>query len=809
MTLLPMQTPKAFAFRLAYLQSRAWLPPALLLLALSSLFLIDGSRAHFRGTGGNHVQISAKNMAIAENLSIDHNFLTFTHQNLDTDGKPTYMPYGRFPIGSYALIKLAILPFGDSLADRIRAARILMLLFFAAAAVMSYLSLRRLASSRWIALTATLLAFSSPIALYYGDSVSSESIIDTFGVLLVFQGMVIFEQEGRFRQLLLKVCIALLLGWHAYALLLPYIAFGLMRGLIKTRSSASTSLPSVLCQLNRATLSLMRSRYLMLGAVALLFGISMLTFNFTSEYLALKGETPLTEIPSFRSMLDRTGFSSNVSSIREGDLAWLPWRGYLERQFHRIGAMTLPYAFSQSFVDDDRSYARLRSVVILGISASIASLIGLLFVRHHKILLVTLTLSGFCWALPMRHVTASPYHLYEALHYMGIALTLFSLILLCLRRLSGERIAAALGVVSVLIFAFSALRMSQLDNSAQTAELHKAALADFEVIRNMTAGKAIMAKAMPEFQSMRMLHRYYFSGRVVIDRYQNALSARQPVFVVTGTRIDGLASLTPQNQMIFLYEWDDYHGRIDEIIESGDRIIRSYFDVYLTENALIYVKDSCRKDDIRSPFFLALFPVNENDLPDKRRQHGFDNLDSQFRYGAIRRGEQCITIIPLPDYDIARISTGQYIQQPDGSTAHLWEGEFTFSRRLTYDRLRQINETISQAGEPVIRSDFDVYINDDILIYVNDDCHEDDGGSPFFLALFPVNENDLPDKRRQHGFENLDFRFEERAIRRGGRCIAIAPLPDYDIARIYTGQYIQHADGSFEHLWEGEIHLTQ
>ena len=253
--------------------------------------------------------------------------------------------YNRFPIGSYALIKLATLPVGDSPSAKIYAARTLMLLFFAAAAVTAYLALRRLASNRWIALTATLLAFSSPLCLYWNDVISSEAIVDIFAVLLVFHGMAVFEQEGRFRQLAVKTCAALFLGWHVYALLLPFIAFGLTRELVRARSDVSTP-PPLLCQLKRATLSLLRNRYLALGVIALAFGISMLTLNFTSEYFAWNHKKSLTELPSFRSMLNRTGFDSDFTEANAYDLHW---RVFLERQFHRVGAMLLPYAFSPSF----------------------------------------------------------------------------------------------------------------------------------------------------------------------------------------------------------------------------------------------------------------------------------------------------------------------------------------------------------------------------------------------------------------------------------------------------------------------------
>ena len=668
----PMKTPNAFARKLASLQSRAWLPPALLLLALSSVFLFGGEERGYFYRDRNFNWHSAKAIAIADNLSGEHRFLMFIRQRLDTGGNSVYVAYNRFPIGGFALIKLAILPFEDDLSAKIYAARMLMLLCFAAAAVLAYLSLRRIASSPWIALTATLLAFSSAYCLYYSDLIFNEAMMDLFALILVFHGMVIFERDGRFRQLLLRACIALLIGWHVYALLLPFITFGLLRELIKARSGDSHA-SGALYQLMPATLSLARSRYLTLGVVSLLFGISTLTFNFTNEYFALNRETPLTELPSFNSMLNRTGVGTY---FKETDTAYRAWPAFPERQLYRVGMMTLPYAFSPLFVEQ-RIDAPPRLLVMLGIAASGASLFGLLFIRRHKILLASLTLSGFCWALPMRYTTAYPWHSFEAIFYTGVALTLFSLLLLCLRRLSGERLIAALPAAALLIFVISALRMSQLNDPNQTAELHQTAIADFENIRDMTEGSAIRVTAMPRFlRNARNLISYYLSGRTIMLPYETVRKARTPDFVVTSARGEGLASLTPQNRMIFLYEWDNYQRYADEIIkQAGAPLIRSRFDMYLNDSSLMYVKDACRQDDISESFFLAIYPVNQNALPDERARQGFENLDFSFADQSVQIGERCIAIVPLPDYDIARIQTGQYACHADGSFEHLWEDD--------------------------------------------------------------------------------------------------------------------------------------
>ena len=110
------------------------------------------------------------------------------------------------------------------------------------------------------------------------------------------------------------------------------------------------------------------------------------------------------------------------------------------------------------------------------------------------------------------------------------------------------------------------------------------------------------------------------------------------------------------------------------------------------------------------------------------------------------------------------------------------------------------------SGEPAIRSDFGVYLNGNTLTYVKEPCVPADTEAQFFLALYPVDVNDLPGPRQQHGFDNLDFRFGERGVVFGGKCMATVALPEYAVTRISTGQYVP-VEGGFNNLWEGEIHL--
>ncbi len=112
------------------------------------------------------------------------------------------------------------------------------------------------------------------------------------------------------------------------------------------------------------------------------------------------------------------------------------------------------------------------------------------------------------------------------------------------------------------------------------------------------------------------------------------------------------------------------------------------------------------------------------------------------------------------------------------------------------------------SGEPIIRSDFDVYLSENRLAYVKEPCVPADTEAQFFLHLDPVEVNDLPEHRRQHGFDNLDFDFADHGTIFDGRCTAVRSLPEYDITRIRTGQYGRVA-GGFKDLWEGEFSFNE
>ena len=112
-------------------------------------------------------------------------------------------------------------------------------------------------------------------------------------------------------------------------------------------------------------------------------------------------------------------------------------------------------------------------------------------------------------------------------------------------------------------------------------------------------------------------------------------------------------------------------------ITAGEPVVRSSFDVYLTENTLTYVKEPCTLADTEPPFFLHMIPADANNLPDDRKQHGFNKLEFNFgRYNGKNFGGKCLVIRSLPDYKITSIRTGQYIR----GEGQIWMGTFTLNR---------------------------------------------------------------------------------------------------------------------------------
>ena len=240
-----------------------------------------------------------------------------------------------------------------------------------------------------------------------------------------------------------------------------------------------------------------------------------------------------------------------------------------------------------------------------------------------------------------------------------------------------------------------------------------------------------------------------------------------------------------------------YRAAYRQLIAAESLAARSDFEVYIGDGALYYVKDNCVPDDVEARFYVHLYPVNDDDLPAHRRQYGFAGWDFDFdTLGGFFDGK-CITQEPLPDYLITRIRTGQHLV---GRGPQLWQAEFP-GNILQYRAAYESSRSGASGGylAAAARGNFEVYFSENRLVYIKEQCSDADREARFYLHIIPQYAVDLPDNR-ESGFNNLDFGFAEMGVVLEGNCVAIAPLPDYPILHIRTGQF----SGSGQ-LWRAEL----
>ena len=236
---------------------------------------------------------------------------------------------------------------------------------------------------------------------------------------------------------------------------------------------------------------------------------------------------------------------------------------------------------------------------------------------------------------------------------------------------------------------------------------------------------------------------------------------------------------------------------LEAALDGRQRTAGGVFDLYLAGDRLVYAKEPCARADFRAKFFLHVVPASEDDLAAGSREQGFDNLDFWFQdRGTLWEGA-CLAAAALPEYEIARVFTGQFLRQE----GQFWSVEFPVGPAA--QRYREARAAIRSGawGEPVGRAAFDLYRDGRVLAYHKEPCVTEDLRERFFLHVIPADARDLPPQDRRHGFENLGFGYREHGVRLGEACVALVPLPEYAIAGLRTGQFIS-GQGQ---LWAAEI----
>ena len=129
---------------------------------------------------------------------------------------------------------------------------------------------------------------------------------------------------------------------------------------------------------------------------------------------------------------------------------------------------------------------------------------------------------------------------------------------------------------------------------------------------------------------------------------------------------------------------------------------------------------------------------------------------------------------------IASIMGETMLRPPAGAyaPAHVETAADGFTMAADPAKFRELAAAVDGAPRIAANGPFDLYLADGRLVYAKEPCAPEDVAERFFLQVFPA----------AAGGGGLDFWFVEHGQRWQGACLAAVTLPDYEAARIRTGQ---------------------
>ena len=569
-----------------------------------------------------------------------------------------------------------------------------MLAFFCGAALFAYLSLCRVLafrrparrdSDRWIALAATLLAFGSAAAAG-ADTVAASGAPEVFGVFLVFHGMAVFLEEGRFGPLLGKSAAALLLGFGVAALLVPFVLLGLAGEWGRRRREGGKGVNRVGEGFGSGARPFLRP-----------FPAASVRGPIGSPYLALAAFCAVfsAALAAAGGVGGPSGGPTGLSDGSGGGAATLGET--LPEGLRRVGqgflpAAALPGEWSAGEGTTGSGWAGAAAGALL----AAAGLAGAAFLRSFPLLV--LALSGLGSALWLGR--GAPPEV-AALGALGLPLAAWTAGFAALR--GRWRYAAAGAAVAVWAVSFGAVpfggagsfagrpgaRPGGYLNPAGGAGTPEARAAnerlreDFGRIRRVLRRREERTVFLPPLsvggQTLAGARARFFLPEAVLT--DDPARRRFAEFTVETEPGPTRGLLTPRNETVFLFHRAARDGELDALIEAaGAPRVSSEFDVHLGGGRLLFAKDDCRPEHREGTFIVHLVPEDPDDLPPHRKPYGFENRSFLFHHRAWETGTRCVAGLRFPDYPIRSAAVGRSFRRPDTSYERVWREEFAPGR---------------------------------------------------------------------------------------------------------------------------------
>lgn len=504
----------------------AW--ATLLLCGVAVLVFQQGSLGFLPGHHGYNTSLG---LALAKNLGPGNSFLMYSQVSIDASGQKVFRPHNRLPILSFAAIKAVMLACSGKLTAEMRAAHLLMNLFFVGAVVVAYLLGLALTGKPLVALSAALLAFSSSYAQYFNDMVFND-IPALFGFLLVLLAIAVGRRSGRWGLTAAAAVLAVGMGWQAFGVLVCWWLFEAVVMLKEAKQGVARWIPGMLRHPASVTLG-----------IAVLWGGALLAFNLFNESKALHQD--LASLPSTSSIRFRLGLEGGADAFPQ--LEELRWSEFLQAQVRRVVKTAVPTRELHALLDHaverlgGRGGFGLLLILALPTILLLVLLRGLLRQSSDRVALLVVLLSGFFWVIPMRNFTA--FHDYQSLFYAGAVLVGY----LALLHRFPRRASWVAAVVAVGVFVYANVDMNR--RKAEEGKHFEAYTRDFARIgEQIGGGKRIQVGIDPEeFADEMKRLRFYMAGSYFSDE-------SHAQYVLSRNRGWQENPLTPLNEVVFLFQ---------------------------------------------------------------------------------------------------------------------------------------------------------------------------------------------------------------------------------------------------------------
>jgi hypothetical protein len=347
---------------------------------------------------------SAHGLVLSKNLlDSKHPFFMFSSREI-LDGKINYQAYNRFPVIPFFLIGIVINPFEDNTTLQFYMARQLMNLFFFLSLIVVFNIVSEIVKNTYIALSIAVISFSSYYMLTYNNMIFND--IPALLGFVVALSCIVQAQKNKLNvyKFIFYALFPISLGWQAFAVYMSWFVLDAVETIFsKKKIKLRNKVPNIFKQMSfKITL------------VSITWGIIILGLQLLNEWIIVGGS--FWRIPTVYSAIWRSGLDSAVGHTQ---FVWVfDWFTFIPAQAHSMTIMLIP--FWPIFQVEPGINASIFVVLLVMIYTVLRYLSNKN--SENKILLIFI-LSGFFWAIPMRHFVAL--HEFQSIFYLGFTIGVY------------------------------------------------------------------------------------------------------------------------------------------------------------------------------------------------------------------------------------------------------------------------------------------------------------------------------------------------------------------------------------------------